>query len=85
MVKYQLGRLPLPQPPDIYIPQQRQRHRIESLSLDEESVMNLAKLPGLHKDPFDRMLICQAIQHGLTIVSVDNALGAYSAQVSVIR
>jgi PIN domain nuclease of toxin-antitoxin system len=85
MVKYQLGRLPLPQPPDIYIPQQRQRHRIESLSLDEESVTNLAKLPGLHKDPFDRMLICQAIQHGLTIVSVDDALGAYSAQVSVMR
>ena len=85
MVKYQLGRLPLPQPPDSYIPQQRQRHRIESLSLDEESVTNLAKLPELHKDPFDRMLICQAIQHGLTIVSVDDALGAYSTQVSVIR
>lgn len=84
MVKYQLGKLPLPQPPDTYIPRQRQHHRIESLPLDEESTANLAKLPGLHKDPFDRMLICQAIQHGLTLVSADDAVSAYSAQVSVI-
>jgi PIN domain nuclease of toxin-antitoxin system len=84
MVKYQLGKLPLPQPPDTYIPRQRQHHRIESLPLDEESTTNLAKLPGLHKDPFDRMLICQAIQHGLTLVSADDAVSAYSAQVSVI-
>jgi PIN domain nuclease of toxin-antitoxin system len=56
MVKYQLGRLPLLQSPDAYIPQQRQRQQIESLPLDEDSVTNLARLPALHKDPFDRML-----------------------------
>jgi len=55
-VKYQLGRLPLLQSPDAYIPQQRQRQQIESLPLDEDSVTNLARLPALHKDPFDRML-----------------------------
>ena len=57
IVKYQLGKLLLPQSPDAYIPQQRQRHKIESLPLDEGSVTNLAKLPALHKDPFDRMLL----------------------------
>lgn len=61
MVKYQLGKLPLPQPPEIYLPLQRQRHSIASLSLDELSVVQLAKLPPIHRDPFDRMLICQAI------------------------
>jgi PIN domain nuclease of toxin-antitoxin system len=84
MVKYQLGKLPLPQPPETYVPQQRQRHQMESLPLDEESVTNLAQLPALHKDPFDRMLLCQAIHHGLTIASTDHAVRAYSAQVSVI-
>ncbi len=84
MVKYQLGRLPLPQSPDVYIPQQRQRHQIESLPLDEDSVTNLARLPALHKDPFDRMLICQAIQHGLTIVSTDEAVRAYVTHIAVI-
>jgi len=35
MVKYQLGKLPLPQPPNIYLPIQRQKHQIDSLPLDE--------------------------------------------------
>jgi len=62
IVKHQLGRLPLPQPPESYLPVQRERHRISSLSLDEASVSQVANLPPIHRDPFDRMLICQAIQ-----------------------
>jgi PIN domain nuclease of toxin-antitoxin system len=84
IVKYQLGKLSLPQSPELYLPQQRQRHRIESLSLDEDSVANLAMLPLLHRDPFDRMLLCQALRYGLTIVSVDDAVQAYSHHVSVV-
>jgi PIN domain nuclease of toxin-antitoxin system len=77
MVKYQLGKLPLPEPPETYLPKQRDRHQISSLSLDEGSVVQLAKLPPLHREPFDRMLICQALQNGLTIATVDNAVRAY--------
>ncbi|MCG8348721.1 MAG: hypothetical protein MI924_13205 [Chloroflexales bacterium] len=69
--------------PDIYIPQQRQRHHIESRALDEENARNLVKLPTLHKDPFDRMLICQAIRHDLTLASTDDAVRAYSTYVTV--
>lgn len=76
-VKYHLGRLPLPQPPEIYIPLQRQRHSIASLSLDEASVTQLAKLPPIHSDPFDRMLICQALEHQMTIVTVDHVFPSY--------
>lgn len=83
-MKYQLGKLPVPQSPDTYIPQQRQSHKIESLPLAEHSVTNLAKLPALHKDPFDRVLICQAIRHGLTLASADDAVRVYSAHVSII-
>ena len=83
-MKYQLGKLPLPQSPEAYVRQQRQRHRIKSLPLDEASVTNLAQLPALHKDPFDRMLICQAIQHKLTLVSTDDAVRNYSAHISLI-
>ncbi|ALF55790.1 twitching motility protein PilT [Nostoc piscinale CENA21] len=78
IVKYQLGKLPLPESPEIYIPKQRDRHQIANLDLDEGSVTQLASLPALHKDPFDRMLICQALQHGLTIATVDSAIRAYS-------
>ena len=81
IIKYQIGKLPLPTPPEIYLAQQRERHMISSLSLDEGSVKQLAKLPMLHRDPFDRMLVCQAIEHNLTIVTVDPSIRAYSVAV----
>ena len=77
IVKYQLGRLPLPESPHVYIPKQRARHSIDSLPLDEASVSQLASLPPLHRDPFDRMLICQAKQFSLTIVTEDPSILAY--------
>ncbi len=81
VVKYQLGKLPLPEHPATYLPKQRDLHQITSLNLDENSVVQLAKLPALHRDPFDRMLICQALQYGFTIVTVDAAVRAYPVNV----
>lgn len=77
IVKYQLGKLPLPEHPETYLPKQRDLHQITSLDLNESSVLQLAKLPTLHRDPFDRILICQALQNGLTIATVDTAVRAY--------
>lgn len=77
IVKSQLGKLPLPQPAAQYLPQQRERHQIISLPLDEASVARLETLPLLHRDPFDRMLICQALQHQMIIVTVDSAIQSY--------
>jgi PIN domain nuclease of toxin-antitoxin system len=80
-VKNQLGKLPLPHPPHPYIQQQRERHRISSLPLDESSVAYLDKLPSIHRDPFDRMLICQAMTHNLTLVTKDEKITAYPVAV----
>lgn len=77
IIKFQLGKLPLPEPPQIYLPRQRQRHRIASLPVDEASVARLTELPLLHRDPFDRLLICQAIEHDLTLATVDSSILAY--------
>jgi PIN domain nuclease of toxin-antitoxin system len=76
-VKYMLGKLPLPQPPRRFVPAQRALHRIEALDLDEEAVLTLERLPALHKDPFDRMLVCQAIAGGMTILSPDPLVTQY--------
>lgn len=81
LVKYRLGKLPLPASPHIYLPQQRRRHRIEALPLDEPSVARVAGLPDLHRDPFDRMLVCQALEHGLTLATIDPAVRAYPVPV----
>ncbi|MBI3001882.1 MAG: type II toxin-antitoxin system VapC family toxin [Deltaproteobacteria bacterium] len=76
-VKYVLGRLPLPEPPDRFVPSQRQEHGIEPLPLDEEAALHLARLPLLHKDPFDRMLVCQAMVHGLVVLTSDKLVYQY--------
>jgi PIN domain nuclease of toxin-antitoxin system len=81
IVKYQLGKLPLPEHPATYLPKQRDLHQISSLNLDESSVTQLAKLPPIHRDPFDRMLICQALQNNLTIATIDATVRAYSVNV----
>ena len=77
IIKYNLGKLPLPQSPEIYIPNERRRHRIKSLSLYETAVKELSKLPALHRDPFDRILICQALANNLTIVTIDPQIQNY--------
>jgi PIN domain nuclease of toxin-antitoxin system len=78
MLKYSLGKLPLPTPPEQFLSTQRSRHHIEALPLREEATVHLPKLPPLHKDPFDRMLICQAIQHELTILTPDPLITQYA-------
>jgi PIN domain nuclease of toxin-antitoxin system len=55
MVKHSAGKLPLPSEPMSFIREQRKQHEIKPLSLDESSVSHLAELPGIHRDPFDRM------------------------------
>lgn len=76
-LKHSLGKLPLPQPPAQFVPHQRDQHLIATLALDEAAVAQLSGLPPLHRDPFDRMLICQAQAHGLTIASSDSLVRQY--------
>ena len=72
VIKHGVGKLPLPAPPADYLPQQRDAHGIAALPIDEGAMTHLAGLPALHRDPFDRLLIAQALQHGLTVATVDS-------------
>lgn len=76
-VKHALGRLPLPDPPARFVPRERKRHAIEPLPLDEEAALHLSRLPKHHKDPFDRILICQALVGGMAILTPDPLIVAY--------
>jgi PIN domain nuclease of toxin-antitoxin system len=80
VLKHSLGKLPLPQPPAQFVPRQREKHLIASLALDEVAVAQLGGLPELHRDPFDRMLVCQAIAHGLTLASSDSLVRQYPVE-----
>jgi PIN domain nuclease of toxin-antitoxin system len=76
-VKYTLGALRLPVPPMEFVPLQRDAHGITALSLTEEEVLYLPKIPKLHRDPFDRMLICQAIVNGFALLTPDELISQY--------
>lgn len=78
IIKYKLGKLPLPESPGIYLPKQRKKHEIAILNVDEASVIQLSSLPPIHNDPFDRLLICQALQFNLIIMTVDDKIQKYS-------
>src|SRR5690242_12152864 len=60
VIKYSAGKLTLPEPPDQFIPEHRHKLAADVLPIDEESVLHMTRLPLLHRDPFDRILISQA-------------------------
>ena len=76
-IKHSLGKLPLPEAPAKFVPIQRKQHDIDSLPLNEEATLHLTRLPVLHRDPFDRMLVCQSIVQHLVILTPDELINQY--------
>lgn len=76
-VKNALGRLPFPEPVGTFVPAMRAEHGLDPLPLDEESALRVAALPDLHRDPFDRMLVCQAVTAGAVMVTPDELITRY--------
>jgi PIN domain nuclease of toxin-antitoxin system len=76
-VKNLLGNMPLPEPADSYVPNFRKKELIEPLPLTEEMVLQMVRLPAIHRDPFDRLLICQAIAEGMAILTPDQRIRQY--------
>jgi PIN domain nuclease of toxin-antitoxin system len=72
VLKYTTGKLPLPEPPRIWIPKQSVFFQLTSLSINSEALFRSGEIPPLHRDPFDRLLAAQGIVHGLTILTPDS-------------
>jgi PIN domain nuclease of toxin-antitoxin system len=75
-----MGKFVFQQPPEVVIPDQRKLLGINLLVLREDAVFHLPKMTAIHKDPFDRMLICQAIIDDLTILTPDPLIQQYSVK-----
>jgi PIN domain nuclease of toxin-antitoxin system len=80
-VKWGLGRLELPVNPDEYVTSRREQNGIGTLPLKEDAAVQLVKLPSLHRDPFDRMLICQAVAEGMAVMTPDPLITQYPVRV----
>lgn len=80
ITKNRLGKLDVDtqgQTLDTFLSDSRVAHELEMLGMDESSVGRLVNLPDIHRDPFDRMLICQAIEHQLVLVTPDPHIRRY--------
>lgn len=76
-IKHAAGKLELTMDPAAFVREGRLRHEIDELPIDEESVLNTARLPNHHKDPFDRIIVSQAIMNACVLVTPDPAVRAY--------
>ena len=74
-IKHALGKLPLP----CSVERLRSLGQFELANFDVDSALQLAYLPNIHKDPFDRMLVAQAKSAGMVLVSADDKVRQYSA------
>jgi PIN domain nuclease of toxin-antitoxin system len=69
----------------LHLPENLREHVLESgariLTVSPEHGLGVAELPLHHRDPFDRLLIAQARQEGLTILTADPDFTAYDVSV----
>lgn len=77
VIKNSLGKIQFPQNPPDYLARQARAHRIEMLAIDEGTIRQLPQLPPIHRDPFDRIIVCQALQHEMIVITVDEKLKTY--------
>jgi PIN domain nuclease of toxin-antitoxin system len=82
-VKHAPGRLRLPNdlPPADFIPEARSRNGLDTLPITETDALQLPKLPRIHQDPSERMLICQAIANQAVIVTPEPVIAGYPVSV----
>jgi len=76
-IKTALGKLQLPDSPSEYVRERLRRTRTVPLPITHEHALGVADLPPLHRDPFDRLLVSQALIEGLPILTADSQLTAY--------
>jgi PIN domain nuclease of toxin-antitoxin system len=79
-IKVQLGKLKLDIPLADLVADQTRINDIQILPLKLSHIWTLDTLPYYHKDPFDRLLIAQAITENLIILSIDSVFDSYPIQ-----
>ena len=79
--KYAIGKMDLPEPPGEFVPKRLVRDGITSLPVEHSHALHTATLPRHHNDPFDRMLIAQALLEKVPIMTVDPQIERYDVQI----
>jgi PIN domain nuclease of toxin-antitoxin system len=80
-IKFRLGRVVLPRPPAVYVPERMAASRMLYLSLDANHALGVSTLDDHHTDPVDRLLVSQARAEEMTIITTDPTLADYGGVV----
>lgn len=80
-IKYAKGSLVLPFPPKLFIKNALDATDIKQLPITINDTLFVGDLPPIHKDPFDRLLITQAMRHDLFIVTNDRVFEDYDVNI----
>lgn len=75
--KHRVGKLPEAEAVALDVTGSIASQGFDELAITVEDAERAGRLPGTHRDPFDRMLIAQALAHNLTVVSVDAVFDGY--------
>ena len=65
---------------DEWVADVREAYGLTALAIDHDAAAHVVRLPALHRDPFDRMLVAQALVYGLVILTPDCAIREYPAR-----
>ncbi len=77
-IKVSIGKLTFRQPFTTLLPQQLERNGIALLGITIDHALAVTALPFHHRDPFDRLLIAQAMTEQLPLVSADAVFDSYA-------
>lgn len=76
-IKSSLGKLTFQKPMESYVLDLLQENAIQLLPIDFRHVMRISSLPFHHRDPFDRLIVSQAIEEKIALLSCDVVFDAY--------
>jgi PIN domain nuclease of toxin-antitoxin system len=80
-IKYAKGRLDLPEPPDLYVPNRLKLHHFSSLAIQTAHALQVHALPPIHNDPFDRLLIVQSQLEKMPLLTTDAEILKYGIDI----
>jgi PIN domain nuclease of toxin-antitoxin system len=80
-IKSGLGKLRVPEPIERWVPSRIQVGQTTVVAIEVPHALRVATLPPLHRDPFDRLIVAQALVEELPVLSADPALDGYGIEV----
>jgi PIN domain nuclease of toxin-antitoxin system len=80
-IKYALGRLAIPEPPERFVPERMRTSGVVALPIEHPHALRVATLEHHHRDPFDRLLVAQSQLEGIPLLTADPIFDRYDVHV----